>query len=163
MASADKEKRLRAPLLDRLLDDHPQDSRESSHSRHHLVRQLRESVRRDLEALFNTRIRRISPPSHLIELQSSLLNYGLVDINSFNVSDSASRKALCREIESAIILNEPRVHSVKVSASAPDSRDATLRFRIEAVLRALPEPEAIVFDSIMNPVNQIVDVVEQNQ
>jgi type VI secretion system protein ImpF len=36
-------------------------------------------------------------------------------------------------------------------ASSADTTDRTLRFRIDAVLRADPVPEPVVFDSTMEP------------
>ena len=54
-----KDKPLVAPLLDRFLEQNKgTDFRQS----HQIVRSLRESIRRDLENLFNTRYCCVSPP-----------------------------------------------------------------------------------------------------
>ena len=75
----DQEQKLVVPLLDRLLDDNPQESRESERAHHLLIHQLKESVRRDLEELFNTRQCCIAPPASLPHIQAALHNYGLPD------------------------------------------------------------------------------------
>ena len=50
-----------------------------------------------------------------------------------------------------------------IAESVPDGDDHTFTFRVEATLRATPSPEVVVFDSVLNPVNQTVDVTETTQ
>ena len=66
-------------VLDRLLDDDPEISREAPASRHQVLRELKMAVRRDLENLLNTRVRCLALPAHCKELNQSLVNYGLPD------------------------------------------------------------------------------------
>jgi type VI secretion system protein ImpF len=152
------EKRLLAPVLDRLLDS----TNTSALSQpHQILRQLRESVRRDLEFLFNTRIRCLSPPSESQHLENSILNYGLPDLATINLNSVDNRKEFCRTIERCILANDPRIKSVKVKSDEKiDNEDPSIRFRVEAVLHTNPAPELIVFDSALNPINQTVDVQE---
>jgi len=155
------DRKLRAPLLDRLFDDNPQNTREAEQNQHLVLRQLRESVRRDLERLFNTRARCLSTPSQMPQLTHSLLHYGLPDIANYNLMVNESRAAFCRDVERIILRFEPRIARAKVIAeNALDRDDHSFTFRVEAVLRATPAPEVIVFDSVLNPVTQIVDVRE---
>jgi type VI secretion system protein ImpF len=164
MATIKADKKLRAPLLDRLLDHHPDQSREPEHNHHLVLRQLRESVRRDLEHLFNTRARCLSTPADAPALQTSLLNYGLPDIANYNLLAGESRKAFCRDVERIILRFEPRIHTVQVIAEGSlDRDDHRFSFRVEAVLRASPAAEVVVFDSVLNPVSQTVDVMESNR
>lgn len=164
MATIKADKKLRAPLLDRLFDDNPQVSREADSNQHLVLRQLRESVRRDLERLFNTRARCMSTPEDMAALDTSLLNYGLPDLANYNLLAGESRKTFCRDVERIILQYEPRIHRAKVIAEkTPDHDDHTFSFRVEATLRATPSPEVIVFDSVLNPINQTVDVTETNQ
>lgn len=152
-------KRVLAPLMDRLLDSN---STTGHHTRPQaLIKQLREGVRRDLEALFNTRIRNQSPAKSYRQLQTSLLNYGLPDLSTINFSSKKSRQDFCRTIEQAILHYDPRIKTAKVHTSDNiDVEDPTIRFRVEAVLHANPAPETIVFDSAFNPINQFVNVAE---
>ena len=158
MAAIEENKKLLAPLLDRLKDDDKSLRQTPSHQ---VLRQLRESVRQDLEHLFNTRYRRISPLERHPHLQSSLVNFGLPDISTINLTAKASRQRFCREVEDAILTFEPRIKSVVVSSEAPvNQEDPTIRFRIEAKLHANPAPETIVFDSSLNPINHNINVAE---
>lgn len=152
-------KRVLAPLFDRLLDTDGDTSRQSRPQAQ--LKQLRESVRRDLESLFNTRARAQSPASAFKQLQTSLLNFGLPDLSTVNFSSKKNRSDFCRTIEQAILRYDPRIKTVKVSTTDKvDVEDPTIRFRVEAKLHANPAPEIIVFDSAFNPVNQFVDVAE---
>ena len=158
MAAIDDNKRLLAPLLDRLSGD---DSNTQQLHSHHILKQLRESVRRDLEHLFNTRYRCVSPAQSHKHLHSSLVNFGLPDISTVNLTASASRQQFCRQVEEAILTFEPRIKAVRVfSDKAVDPEDPAIRFRIEAKLHANPAPETIVFDSALNPVNHNINVIE---
>lgn len=153
-----REKRLLAPVLDRLLET----SRNMDlHQPHQVLRQLREGVRRDLEYLFNTRYRCLSAPETHAHLEHSNINYGLPDLSTINLSSLDSRKRFCREIERTILDFEPRIRSVKVTTQDKvDVEDPSIRFRVEAVLHVNPASEVIVFDSALNPVTQTVDVSE---
>ncbi|MCO1332929.1 type VI secretion system baseplate subunit TssE [Microbulbifer sp. OS29] len=153
-----KEKRLLAPVLDRLLQS---SSKLDMHQSHQVLRQLREGVRRDLEYLFNTRFKCISAPAAHEYLQKSNINYGLPDLSTVNLSSSDSRKQFCRDIEKTVLSFEPRIRSVKVTTQDKvDVEDPSIRFRVEAVLHINPASEIIVFDSALNPVTQLVDVSE---
>lgn len=150
------EKKLLAPVLDRLMDQ-----ANAANQPHQLLRQLRESVRRDLEILFNTRFRCISPPEGCHHLKSSLVNYGLPDLSTINLASQEQRKRFCRDIEKAILTFEPRIKSVKVqSDSKIDPENPFITFRIEAVLHTNPAPELIIFDSALDLIKQSVDISE---
>lgn len=157
MAGSD-DKRLLAPVLDRLLE---QNRNSDFQQPHQILRHLRESVRRDLENLFNTRYCCVSPPEGYEHLSNSVLNFGLPDLSTVNMTSNDSRKEFCRDIEKAILKFEPRIKTVKVkSDESVDNEDPSIRFRVEAVLHTNPAPELIIFDSALNPITQTVDVSE---
>lgn len=157
----DREQKLIVPLLDRLLDDNPQETRESERAHHLLIHQMKESVRRDLEDLFNTRQCCIAPPDSLPHIQGALHNYGLPDAATLNLSSQKARQEFCRTVESTILRFEPRIRSAKVQTqSAYDPEDPSIRFRVEATLHALSADDVIVFDSALNPVTRSVTVAE---
>ncbi|MEK9714134.1 MAG: type VI secretion system baseplate subunit TssE [Thalassolituus sp.] len=153
-----KEKLLIPPLFDRFLEQNKStDFRQS----HQIVRTLRESIRRDLENLFNTRYCCVSPPEGYSHLDDSVLNYGLPDLSTINMTSYNSRTDFCRRIEKAVLKFEPRIRSVKVKTDAVlDNEDPTIRFRVEASLNVNPLQELIIFESALNPVNQTVNVSE---
>ncbi|ACR11888.1 type VI secretion system baseplate subunit TssE [Teredinibacter turnerae] len=161
MARVEKTKNLRPSILDRLLDDDPRSPREPEVTKHQQLRNLRASVKRDLENLLNTRYRIVSPPENLKQLENSILNYGMPDLATVNVSDIEKRRAFTRELEQLLKTYEPRFKTVHVSyQDNSDTTDRTLRFRIDATLYADPSPEVIVFDSVLEPVSRAVNVEE---
>jgi type VI secretion system protein ImpF len=146
-------------LLDRLLDDDPGGPPPPPAAGYQLLRDLKQSVCRDLENLLNTRTRFLAWGPHLRELDQSLLAYGLPDFNSVNLASEADRLRFCRVIEGVIRDNEPRLIEVRVlprSEGEPDDR--VLRFRIEALLRVEPAPEQVAFDSLVKPTTGNVEV-----
>lgn len=161
MARVDKDKKLRPSILDRLLDDEPHNQTELDPGQHQLIKQLRNSVRRDLEALLNTRYYLMQPPDDLKEVEKSLLNYGLPDLATVNISDAKKRDAFTANLQKTLVEYEPRFKSVKVSyIDNKDDTDRTLRFRIDAVIYADPLPQVVVFDSILESVTRSVSVKE---
>lgn len=161
MASINKKKKLRPSILDRLIDNDPGNSVEKDPDQHQKLKDLRNSVRRDLENLLNTRFRMIEPPDNFTELKKSLLNYGLPDLATVNISDKIKQKEFIEHLETILIDFEPRFKTVKVNyMENADTLDRSLRFRIDATLYADPSPEIVVFDSVLEPVTRTVNVEE---
>jgi len=152
MAKIREDQPLLPSVLDRLLDHEPDKRVEAPKSRHQILRELKQSVRRDLENLLNTRWRCVSWPPNLDELELSIVNYGIPDFTSANMGASVDRERLRRIIEQVVRRFEPRFKSVKVALlDNADETDRTLRFRIDALLYAEPAPEPVVFDSQLEP------------
>lgn len=161
MARVDNKKKLRPSILDRLLDNDPGNSVETDSDQHQKLKELRASVRRDLENLFNTRLRMLEPEEQYSELKKSLLNYGLPDLATVNMSDKVKKKEFVDHLEMLLIEFEPRFKSVNVNyQDNSDPLDRTLRFRIDATLYADPSPEVVVFDSVLEPVSRTVNIDE---
>jgi len=161
MPHVDKKKKLRPSILDRLFDNDLDNNIEVDLDQHQKLRQLRESVRRDLESLLNTRFRVIEPAEGYTELKKSLLNYGLPDLATINITNTDKRNRFIQHLESILIEYEPRFKNVKVTyLENPNSLDRTLRFRIDATLYADPSPEVVVFDTVLEPVTRNVNVEE---
>jgi type VI secretion system protein ImpF len=149
--------RVQLPLLVRLFDDAPDQARDPAVSVNDSLAALRDSVRRDLEALLNARRRWLSWPEGMTELATSPLGYGIPDFTSGAFNDLRRREELRLEIEDTIRRFEPRFLSVRVAlVERPDRLSSTLRLRIEAVLKAEPAPEAIAFDTIIDPASDDV-------
>lgn len=161
MARIDKKKKLRPSILDRLLDNEPEIQTEIDHGQHHKLKQLRLSVRRDLENLLNTRYRVIEAPEEFSELEQSLINYGMPDLATINIVDFEKRKEFTVKLETILKQFEPRFKEVSVSyLENKDNTDRTLHFRIDATLYADPAPEIVIFDSVLEPVTRNVNVEE---
>jgi type VI secretion system protein ImpF len=151
--------RVQLPLLDRLIDDAPDRERDPPMAAAEAMRYLRQSVRRELEALLNARRRWRSPPRELSELSASPIGYGIPDFAAGVFNNQGERDRLRMEIEATIRRFEPRFLSVRVHLSDNEQRlDASLRLRIEAVLHADPAPEQVTFDTIVDTVNDNVRI-----
>lgn len=149
--SQDQAPRVQLPLLDRLIDDAPDTLREAPMSLGDAENTLKNSVRRDLEALLNARHRWRSLPARYAELPTSLLGYGISDFASGAFNDAEQRDRLRSEIEQAIRQFEPRLTGVRVAlVERNDNLDATLRLQIEALLRTEPAPEPISFETLVD-------------
>jgi type VI secretion system protein ImpF len=150
-------------LLDRLLDDEPQRRHELPQSRGQLLRELKHSVRRDLENLLNTRWQCRSVPSELAELQVSLVNYGIPDFSGARLSTTAGREQLRSIVERSVGHFEPRLTKVRVTLLPPnDELDRRLRLRIDAMLRVEPHPEPVVFDSELKRATSTFEVTARD-
>src|SRR5436305_15195099 len=99
-------------VLDRLLDDDPATTAEPARNRSQLLRELKLSVRRDIESLLNARRRNVSIPSGLPELANSLLTYGIPDFSGTGPATDEQRDAFCRQLETIIRLGQPRLLKV---------------------------------------------------
>jgi type VI secretion system protein ImpF len=149
MNRRDDEQRNTPSVLDRLIDLDPKSTQESLRSRNYGVAELKQSVRRDLEWLLNTRRKVGDIPETLEEVSRSLAVFGLPDIISISAADPNEQKRLTKEIENAIRLFEPRFLDVRVSLEPFDIYDRSFRFRIEATLNSEPVPEPIAFDTVL--------------
>jgi type VI secretion system protein ImpF len=161
MAKVSKNQPLIPSVLDRLLDDDPSAPHDTQKTRTQVLRELRASVRRDLENLLNTRINWSTWPEHLTELETSLANYGLPDFSSSSMGSADQREAFRELIEDTLRRYETRFKTVKVTLlDNSEPLDRTLRLRIDALLHADPDPEPIAFHSLMEPVSQSVQIKE---
>ncbi|HUD62050.1 MAG TPA: type VI secretion system baseplate subunit TssE [Acetobacteraceae bacterium] len=151
--------RVQSPLLDRLIDDAPDQQRDPPVSAGDSLVALRNSVRRDLEALLNARRRWRSWPAHMTQLATSPLGYGIPDFASGAFNEARRQEELRSEIEETIRRFEPRFLSVRVHLVDTQERlETTLRLRIEAMLHAEPAPEAVTFDTLVDPTTDEVVV-----
>ena len=139
------------PLLDRLFDADPENPVDAPVSIAESQAQLRRSVHRDVEALLNARRpwRSVSDP--LSPLRQSPLGYGLPDFAAGAFNDRRQREILRKEVEDTIRRFEPRLAEVEVHlVGEPDRLHTTLQLRIQALLRLRPDPEPILFDTLID-------------
>ena len=141
-------------LLDRLLDDHPEESREPAWRDVQVIRVLKASLCRDLQNLLNAHRMLATIPEVYSELKTSLLNYGLPDLQSMEVREDHDLGLLCRLIEESIQAFEPRLQGVRVrpviDAEGKKPIDRRVRFEIEAVLVVEPLREPVLFSSSLD-------------
>ena len=149
MAGKSYQRILQPSLIDRLIDLEPQNRKEATVAQAQSFRQLKDSVRRDLEWLLNTRRTPAEPPLRAKELWRSSYCYGLPDLTGLSLTSSEAHTELARILETAISSFEPRLRNVTATpqGSSPGSR--RLRFQIEALLLTEPAPARICFDTTL--------------
>ncbi len=151
MPRIDNHVRITISVLDRLIDYEPEISSEPIASRSKSLRELKLSVRRDLEWLLNTREFIQEIPPDLKEVQHSLATYGLPDFTATSIKSPANQDRLRRAIEAEIGLFEPRLEGVTVTlVTVGEGGERSLRFRIDGQLRVDPAPEPVTFDTILD-------------
>lgn len=147
-------------VLDRLLDQSNGPVHAGVRGKTQQLLELRSSVRRDLEALLNSHRFCRTPPENTGQLDRSLLQYGAPDFFAVNAGSAAAREEFRRSLEEAIRRFEPRFKQVTVKLVDDGvSTDRTLRFHIDALMFADPAPDAVSFDSLLDPSSHSFSVV----
>jgi type VI secretion system protein ImpF len=150
MARWEPEQTVTLSVIDRLIDQAPGNNAEAAPTRAQSIRQLKASLRRDLEWLLNTRRTPFPAGSEFSELDHSLYNFGLPDITSLSWDSSRDRLRLTRMIEQALSAFEPRISRLKViPIESISGARHVLRFQIEGLLEMDPAPEHISFDTVL--------------
>ena len=140
-----------ASVLDRLLDDRPDQHRDRPQSPAEAVTRLRAAVHRDIEALLNARRPWRSVPASWPLLRTSPLAFGIPDFTAGAFNDPLEREQLRLEVEEAIRRFEPRLSQLEVHV-AEDILPlrSTLTLRIDALLLTQPQPHPISFDTLVD-------------
>lgn len=152
MSRANLPTRLVASVLDRLIDADAAIS----------ISDMKDRVKRDLQALLNTRstyevAHELADES--VEVQQSLWTYGLPDFTAGAAGDDNERERLRRVIEETIRRFEPRLTHVRVKFVRPASEASrTLHFVIEAELTIHPFVEPVAFDTMVRPNNAQIEI-----
>ena len=120
MARGDADIAVTPALLDRLIDLDPSASSDPPATRNQSVRQLKISLRRDLEWLLNTRRIAEEAPEAYQQVCHSLYHYGLADVTSMALNSPRDKNRLLRMVESILTDFEPRLSGVRVSANNPN-------------------------------------------
>ncbi len=132
-------------LLDRLsLADEPPATRA------HSLRVFKDSIKRDMEWLLNTRQPPIPGITTYAKASTSVIHYGLVDTSSLSLSSSTDHRKLQQAVHECIAAFEPRLTDVNVVIDSEAGQRRQVRFHIEAQIRLDPAPEEISFDTVLD-------------
>ena len=145
MARSTTETLVTQSILDRLTDieDWPATRLQS-------VRFFRDSLKRDLEWLLNSRQPPLPQLANWPAAKTTVINYGLPDITSLGLMSSSDQRSLRLAIEACLRAFEPRLTDVRVTLESTDTTDRRLRFHIEGNMRLDPAPEEIAFDTVLD-------------
>ncbi|USD67515.1 type VI secretion system baseplate subunit TssE [Vibrio sp. SCSIO 43136] len=140
-------------LLDRLVDlgEQPNDIHYS----------YRQAIRRDLEALLNTKLPWLTWPKWYRELDHSLMSYGLPDFSAMTLSREEGRERLCSTVVETIKKFEPRCIDVVVDVEDEHlALDRTLRLKIYLVCLSQYGQEEMYFASEVDPLCLGINIVD---
>lgn len=150
-------------VLDRLGDLEPERSLDQAACLQTQTQQLREAIRRDLEALLNTRRPPESVPLKLTELASSAFSYGVDGFISANLVTDEDKEYFARALEQSIAHNEARLLSVNVIILSHVNPERVLKLRIEAIVRVLGNKSPIHFQTRIDPSSQRFSIEAVNE
>ena len=144
MARSTTETLVTQSILDRItaVEDWPATRSQS-------LRFFKESLKRDLEWLLNTRQPPLPELADYPLAKASVVNYGLPDITSLGLSSAADHRRLRVAIDTCLKNFEPRLMDVRVTLQGSDTADRRLRFHIEGNMKLDPAPEEISFDTVL--------------
>lgn len=153
------ETRVRAPLFDRLVDREPHVPAEPRPLRTLDPQGLRESVRRELERMLNTRS---ALPVDELEGRPELtvLEYGIPDLSAFSAGSDEDQVRLAAVVARAVSAFEPRLRQVKVSALGLEDGRRSLRLRVDALLTVDEVAEPVSFPAVVGLRTGNVEVQE---
>lgn len=110
-----------------------------------------ESVRRDLEDLLNTRQSHQGLSKAFVQLNDSIVAYGLPDFSAVDSTKEKARGQVGELVEAIVHRFEPRlrdVHAVPYEVAGDDRNKPTVRVHIEARLYIEPYPD-VAFESVI--------------
>jgi type VI secretion system protein ImpF len=150
-------------VIDRLLDDDPDQAQDREESLGQYIERFRTGLRRDLEALLNTRRRFLSWPAEYGELRTSLLNFGVPDFTNDDLTNAKISEALRLSIIEIIKRLEPRLLSAEVTLDVFSiETERALVFRISGFARIRDKHEALQFQASVEPIERLVFVEAQS-
>lgn len=155
MATLTPQERLQPALLDRLVDDAPDNPNEVREARLINTRKLRSAVLRDLAWLLNaTRPTEEIDPARYPHAHSSVVNYGMPALSG-NTASTLDAGELESRIRDAILNYEPRIMSASLKVDALVSEMALdhhnqIQVEIRGKLWAQPVPLEIMLRTAMD-------------
>lgn len=136
---AGSERRVRASILDRLLDDEPDGQPERPPFRVQTRAELARSVVRDLGWLFNARC--VARADSVVGVRT-VIDYGVDDFTHLVPASEEDRNFLSRAFKDALVAFEPRlkIRQVTVSPIEGNQRAVELFFEARLVVDEISEP-----------------------
>lgn len=136
----------RVLLFDRLVDIEPQFQKEVRPLRTLDKQGLKNSIRRELSRLLNTRCPIPLAPSGE---ERTVINYGIPDFSALSANNTDHRAKLEVWVRDAIVAYEPRLVDVRVTVDPPARAERALSVRIDAKLQLETIREPVAFAVVM--------------
>jgi type VI secretion system lysozyme-like protein len=136
----------RALLFERLAGGDPPAAREGARPfRVHETAALKESVRRELVRLLNTRSSAGINSRRGGDGEMSVLDYGVPDFTALSALSGDDRVKLSAAVAQVITAFEPRLRDVRVTSEGLRSNDRALILRLDAMLVVGEHSEPVSF------------------
>jgi type VI secretion system lysozyme-like protein len=120
-------------ILDRLAPPPQTGGRTGSSRFRSEEEELSASITRDLHILLNTRREEFLVPPEFEQTATSIFNFGIPDFTKCgSLRSTAEQGRLCKWIEEAIRIFEPRLRNISVRVLDSENVTSVLRFRVEA-------------------------------
>lgn len=130
----------------------------SSAQRREAINRYKDSVKRDLEWLLNTRQVVDDRLPLYSEVSRSVYAYGLPDITSINVGAVHDQNELLRRMERCIEFFDNRLTKTEIVLEPSIGVNRLLRFSISGIVLMDPAPEEIVIDTVLDPTSGAYEV-----
>lgn len=119
---------------------------------HHreIARRYKDSVKRDIEWLFNTRRTFDYRIGNYPQIRSSVYAYGLPDITSVNIGSVNDQRKLVDMMKESLLLFERRLTDVAIDFQPVVGGSRSLQFTISGILLMDPAPEEVRIDTILD-------------
>lgn len=132
---SNRKKFYRASLLDRLLDDRPWAKSEYVTLSRYSIDKYKESIRRDLTILLNTRSS--SPMEEFDKNNLTVIDYGVPDFANYSMEYSDDLELIARRLVHAIRCFEPRLRNpaVLIEPEASDEKSLVLTISAELLIQ----------------------------
>jgi len=137
----------RAGVIDRLVDADPRVTQEPVPFRIVNGQELKESVRREVGWLLNTRC---PPGLDRLAHSRSIVNYGVPDLATWSPQSLDDQQELARIFARAISEFEPRLRHIHVRVEDGSAHPRSLRARVEAVLMVGTVMEPVSFSVMLD-------------
>lgn len=115
-----------------------------------IARRYKDSVKRDLEWLFNTRRTFDARIAEHTQVRSSVYAYGLPDITSVNIGSVNDQRKLVDLMGESVRLFERRLKNVSIEFQPIVGGSRSLQFTISGVLLMDPAPEEVRIDTVLD-------------
>lgn len=144
---ADRKRSIRAPLLDRLLDDRPGSRLPEKPPLRVLKRNaFAKAVVRDLVWLLNTRAAtRLMPDGGKRNHTGTVIDYGIEDFSHLMAASNEDRATLTQAVKDAIRAYEPRLQVHRIKVEPVEGRHLMASIYVEAWLVADEVREPVSF------------------
>jgi len=117
------------------------------------VRRYEDSVRRDLEWLFNSRRVEDDRLERYPQVRSSVFCYGIPDLNSEDPSRTHDKDELLHNMEDAVARFDRRLRDLTIEFGSQVLGSHLLHFHIAGVVMMDPVPAEVAFQSSLDPTN----------